>query len=206
MNYFFYSFYISLFLKGKLKSVQISLSAAMTLMVVGINAGGSMNYILGRSDSWIDLLLTALLIYTLMNLGYAIFSSYDAPLPKAPGVKEKAKSDLSVTKNEAGTVTNKDSSKLILQNKSYGSGIKTSPKIAEIKKAEVIKHVKPPESRKTAKEEIPAPPLEINIESTEEFLEEAEEPNEKYSGIINDYTPDVIDFFATPPSGTKSAF
>lgn len=175
-------------------------------MIVWLNAGGSLNYILGRSDSGIDLLLTVLFIYTLMNLGYAIFSSYEAPLPKTPGVKQKPKSDLSVTKRDVGTVTNKDVSKLILQNKSYGSGIKTSPKIAEIKKAEEVKHIKPLESRKTAKEEIPAPPLEINIESTEEFLQEAEEPNEKYSGIINDYTPNVIDFFATPPSGTKSAF
>lgn len=206
MNYVFYSFYIAILLKGKVKVVQILLSGIITVLVLWTDSGGSINYMFGKSDSAIDLFFMVLLIYSLMNFGYSIFNSYDAPLTKALSVKEKAKSDSLVTKNEVDPVKIKKGSKLILQSKSYGSGIKTSPKIAEIKKVEVIKQVKPQESRKAEKEEMSPPALEINIKSTEEILEETEEPDEKYSGIINEYTTDVIDFFETPSPGTKSAF
>lgn len=203
MTYVFYSFYIDTLLKGKLKAVQIVLSGIITVLAISANAGGGINYMLGRSSSGIDLLFMVLFVYSLMNLVYSIFSSQDPSTGKVAGIQEKVKSDPSVTKNETGAAK---VSKLILQNKSYGSGIKTSPKVTEVRKETVMKNVIL-QSRKTIKEEISAPPLEINTESTEELVQDAEGPSEKYSGIINDYTPDVIDFSETPPPpGTKSAF
>jgi hypothetical protein len=167
MEYIFYSYYIESLLKGKLKAIQISIAVSITLMVVFVNAGGFINYIIGKSDSIIDLLFLVFFIYSLMNVGYAAFNRY-APLPVA---------------NAAGTEKSKDASYSILQNKSYGSTVKTSPKATGTK----TENAMVPARVKSAKEEISVPGVEINIESTEEFFEdEKEEWNEKYSGVINE--------------------
>jgi len=180
MEYIFYSYYIEFLLKGKLKAVQISLAVSITLLVVFLNAGGCFNYIIGKSNAIIDLLFLILFIYSLMNFGYAVFNRY-APLPVAKETKEEIKNNLVSQKNESETETGKNTKYSILQHKSYGTGIKSSPKVAK-----TVNH-KTPIKAKPTKEEMSAPPLEINTESTEEFFEdEKEEWSDKYSGVIND--------------------
>ena len=203
MNYIFYSYYIELLLKGKLKAIQISLAAILALLVTSLKAEGIIDFVTARSNDGISLLFLVLFIYSLMNLGYSVFSRY-APLPLASGTKEKIKDDSFAQKNEVQSEKSKAGNKLILQNKSYGSGIKSSPKASEINTKEIIKNVKT-QQMKSPKEEIP-PALEINIESTQEFFQDEKEETEVYSGIINEYTTDIIDFFETPPPGTKNAF
>ena len=179
MEYIFYSYYIEFLLKGKLKAVQISLAVTITLIVVFVNAGGCINYIIGKSDAVIDLLLLVLCIYSLMNFGYAVFNRY---IPSPDIVEtEKIKNNLVSQKNESETETGKNTKYSILQHKSYGTGIKSSPKVPK-----TVIHKTPIKSKPT-KEEMSAPPVEINMESTEEFFEdEKEEWSDKYSGVIND--------------------
>ena len=179
MEHIFYSYYIDFLLKGKLKAVQISLAVTFTLLVVIVNAGGFFNYIIGKSDAVIDLLFLVLFIYSLMNFGYAVFNRY-SPSPDLVET-EKIKNNLVSQKNESETETGKNTKYSILQHKSYGTGIKSSPKVPKI-----VNH-KTPIKLKPTKKETSAPPVEINIKSTEDFFEdEKEEWSDKYSGVIND--------------------
>ena len=180
MEYIFYSYYIEFLLKGKLKAVQISLAVSITLLVVFLNAGGCFNYIIGKSNAIIDLLFLVLFIYSLMNFGYAVFNRY-SPSHDLAETKENTNNNLVSQKNLAETETGKNTKYSILQHKSYGTGIKSSPKVAK-----TVNHNKPIKVKPT-QEEMSAPPVEINMESTEEFFEdEKEEWSDKYSGVIND--------------------
>lgn len=220
MNYIFYSYYIALLLKGKLKVVQISLSAILTLIVVFANIEGSMNYIIGKSSEGIDLLFLVLFVYSLMNLGYAAFNQY-TPSVAGAEIKEEVKNKLPHQKNEVKPEKSKIANQSILQNKSYGSSIKSSPKALETKTEVVVPKGWTPIKRekvltsKVSQKEEKAPEVDINTESTQEFFEDAkEEYHRTYTGVIDqNFVADISDvreivenkIIETPFADTKSA-
>jgi hypothetical protein len=189
MNYIFYSYCIALLLKGKLKAVQISIAAIVTFIFILLYKDRIIDFITGKSNSVTSLFALLFFIYNLMNIGYAAFNTYATLLVE---IKEKAKNPSPQQQEEMNPEKNKNLSDSILPVKNYGSGIKTSPKVPEIRSGEPIKSIKVV-NPKMIPQEISAPEVEINIESTQEFFEK-EADQKVYSGVLNDnYAIDITD-------------
>lgn len=194
MEYIFYSHYLLLLLKGKYKTVRVSLTVLLFIVAAIFGFSGILNFLTGKPISLQDVLLMIVFILCMMNIGHAVFYDYT---PDTAKEKVKVENKLAESKNEIKTENRKETRNTILPNKNYGSGIKSSPKTEETKKIEAKKEeaakVKPAQalSRKETNEKTVAPPLEINVASTEEFQGKKEETEKDKEELSRDYTGEI---------------
>lgn len=176
MKYIFPAYYTAAILKGKKRWLQITLAVLFVITPL-IQIQSVINFLLGRPASITDLLYTVLLIYMIVNFLYAVLLP-DSEL-KNKNVKNRSSPNVTIQNIE------ENKPHVILNTVHYtkASSIRTSPKKKlplDTPPALLTKPILPKENENV-------PPLEINIESAEEFVQEdVETPDIEYSGVISE--------------------
>lgn len=191
MKYIFYSYYLTVILKGKYKAIQISVSIILMLMVVILGYLGIINFITGKPVVVTDVLFLVLFIYSLMNVGYSALNDYS---PETVLSKVKIENNLPEGLKQQNSLKGSVVNSPILINKRYTTEIKSSPKVVDFKKEEIKSSTKIV-TNKENQTSMSVPLLEINVDSTQKYFEkEREEFNQSYSGIIDaNYEADISD-------------